>query len=50
LKKHRSRDLQVEDYLKKQRRFRHLTGENIQVIQEQRNREGKLIREKWLEE
>jgi len=38
----------VEDYLKKQRRFRHLTAENIQMIQEQRNSEWKLIRERWL--
>jgi pyruvate ferredoxin oxidoreductase beta subunit len=38
----------VEDYLKKQRRFRHLTEENIHLIQEHRDSEWKLIREKWL--
>jgi pyruvate ferredoxin oxidoreductase beta subunit len=38
----------VEDYLKKQRRFRHLTDENIQLIQEHRDGEWNLIREKWL--
>jgi pyruvate ferredoxin oxidoreductase beta subunit len=39
----------VEDYLKKQRRFRHLAEENIQLIQEHRDSEWKLIQEKWLQ-
>ena len=38
----------VEEYLKTQRRFRHLTEENIQLIQENRDREWKMIQEKWL--
>lgn len=38
----------VEDYLKRQRRFRHLTAENIQLIQEHRDSEWGSIREKWL--
>jgi pyruvate ferredoxin oxidoreductase beta subunit len=38
----------VEEYLKTQRRFRHLTAENIQLIQEHRDSEWRLIREKWL--
>lgn len=50
MKKHRSSNLRVEDNLKKQRRFGHLTAENIQMIHEQRNSEWKLIRERWLEE
>jgi pyruvate ferredoxin oxidoreductase beta subunit len=40
----------VEEYLMKQRRFRHLTGENIKQIQEHRDSEWKLIRERWLAE
>ena len=32
----------------RQRRFRHLTAENIQMIQENRDSEWKLIKEKWL--
>ncbi|MCX5917637.1 MAG: pyruvate synthase subunit beta, partial [Deltaproteobacteria bacterium] len=38
----------LEEYLKTQRRFRHLTAENIQLIQEHRDREWELIRERWL--
>jgi pyruvate ferredoxin oxidoreductase beta subunit len=38
----------VEDHVKRQRRFRQLTAENIQMIQEHRDSEWKLIREKWL--
>jgi len=38
----------VEEYLKVQRRFRHLTPETIQMIREHRDREWQLIREKWL--
>jgi pyruvate ferredoxin oxidoreductase beta subunit len=38
----------VEEYLKTQRRFRHLTADNIQLIQEHRDREWELIRERWL--
>jgi pyruvate ferredoxin oxidoreductase beta subunit len=40
----------VEEYLMTQRRFRHLTGENIKQIQEHRDSEWKLIRERWLAE
>jgi pyruvate ferredoxin oxidoreductase beta subunit len=38
----------LEEYLKTQRRFRHLTADNIQLIQEHRDREWELIRERWL--
>jgi pyruvate/2-oxoacid:ferredoxin oxidoreductase beta subunit len=38
----------VEEYLKVQRRFRHLTEENINLIRENRDREWKIIQEKWL--
>ena len=38
----------VEEYLKAQRRFRHLTEENLKLIQENRDREWKIIQEKWL--
>jgi len=34
--------------LKTQRRLRHLTEENIKLIQENRDREWKIIQEKWL--
>jgi pyruvate ferredoxin oxidoreductase beta subunit len=37
----------VEEYLKAQRRFRHLTEENLELIRENRDREWELIREKW---
>jgi pyruvate ferredoxin oxidoreductase beta subunit len=38
----------VEEYLKTQRRFRHLTEDNIRLIKEHRDSEWKLIQEKWL--
>jgi pyruvate ferredoxin oxidoreductase beta subunit len=38
----------VEEYLMKQRRFRHLTAEIIKLIQEHRDSEWTLIRERWL--
>ena len=38
----------VEEYLKAQRRFRHLTEENLKLIRENRDREWKIIQEKWL--
>jgi pyruvate/2-oxoacid:ferredoxin oxidoreductase beta subunit len=38
----------VGDYLKGRRRFRHLTNKNIQLIQEHRDNEWKLIRERWV--
>ncbi|MGQ9695816.1 MAG: thiamine pyrophosphate-dependent enzyme [Thermodesulfobacteriota bacterium] len=39
----------VEEYLKKQRRFRHLTEGQIKLIQEHRDKEWQTIRERWLE-
>jgi len=38
----------VEEYLKKQRRFRHLTEEQIKLIQEHRDQEWQMIRQRWL--
>ncbi len=38
----------IEEYLKKQRRFRHLNAEQIKLIQEHRDREWQTIRERWL--
>jgi pyruvate ferredoxin oxidoreductase beta subunit len=38
----------VEEYLKAQRRFRHLTEENIGEIRENRDREWEEIKQKWL--
>jgi len=38
----------VEEYLKTQRRFRHLTEENIREIRENRDREWEEMRQKWL--
>jgi pyruvate/2-oxoacid:ferredoxin oxidoreductase beta subunit len=39
----------VEEYLSRQRRFRHLNAETIKLIQEVRDREWALIKEKWLQ-
>jgi pyruvate ferredoxin oxidoreductase beta subunit len=36
----------IEDYVKRQGRFRHSTAENIQMIQEHRDSEWKLNKEK----
>lgn len=38
----------VAEYLKKQRRFSHLTAEQIKIIQENRDKEWQMIRGKWL--
>jgi pyruvate ferredoxin oxidoreductase beta subunit len=38
----------VDEYLKAQRRFRHLTAENMKMIQENRDKEWEEIRQKWL--
>jgi pyruvate ferredoxin oxidoreductase beta subunit len=38
----------VEEYLSRQRRFRHLNAETTKLIQEVRDREWALIQEKWL--
>jgi pyruvate ferredoxin oxidoreductase beta subunit len=40
----------IEEYLSRQRRFRHLNAETMKLIQEVRDREWALIKEKWLKE